>query len=49
MILKSYAFDVVDDVDVIFLEVNREDVWRACLSFYKVVLKHPERFKKNPC
>ena len=47
VILKSYAYRVIDSCEDTTLEVNREEVWQTCLSFYKVALKHPERLKKN--
>lgn len=47
VILKSHIKEVVNEENDTSLDVERDDVWRACLGFYKVAIKHPERLRNN--
>ena len=47
VILKSHIKEVINDENDTSLDVSRDDVWHACLGFYKVAIKHPERLRNN--
>ena len=47
VILSSFSKDIINDSQDMKLEVKRDEVWCACLAFYKVALKHQERLNRN--
>ena len=46
-VLKNHAEKVIDTCNDQKLEVEREEIWRSCLAFYKMGLKDTDRLKKN--
>ncbi|XP_028408827.1 uncharacterized protein LOC114531418 [Dendronephthya gigantea] len=46
IILKNFVGNADNDI---WVDVNRDDLWCLCLSFYKIALKHPDRLSKNLC
>ena len=46
-VLKNHADRIIDSYDDQKLQVERDDIWRSCLAFYKMGLKDHNRLKKN--
>ena len=46
-VLKSHAERIIDSYNDEKLQVERDDIWRSCLAFYKMGLKDDGRLKKN--
>ena len=44
-VLKNHADRIIDSYDDQKLQVERDDIWRSCLAFYKMGLKDHNQYR----